>query len=100
LAEAGAPSSPRKRPDDGFASAFLQTVRIRDGQGTRDVPKIVAAAQVCLSNALKGDLKSFAKIMERADKFRLLDVVSSPPQITQIRRIIVDPKQPKDESSS
>jgi hypothetical protein len=34
--------------------AFLKTVRIRDGQGTRDVPKIVAAAEVCLNKALKG----------------------------------------------
>jgi Family of unknown function (DUF5681) len=39
--------------------AFLKTVRVRDGQGTRDVPKIVAAAEVRLNNALKGDLKSF-----------------------------------------
>ena len=75
--------------------AFLKTLRVRDGQGTREVSKIVAAAEVCLNNALKGDLKSFAKVMEIAERFKLLDVVSSPPQITRIQRIIVDPKEMK-----
>jgi hypothetical protein len=31
-----------------------------------------------------------------ADRFKLLDIVSSPPEITKIERIIVYPKQPKD----
>jgi hypothetical protein len=72
-------------------------VRIRDGQGTRDVPKIVAAAEVCLNNALKGDLKSFVKIMEVAAKFKVLDEVSFRPPITEIRRVIVYPKPLKEE---
>ena len=71
---------------------FLGTVRVRDGQGVRDVPKIVAAAEVCLNNALKGDLKSFVKIIEIAAKFRVLDDLSSPAPVIEIRRIIVDPK--------
>lgn len=91
---AGRPKG-RKNTSAPLRDMFLKTVRIRDGQGTRDVPKIVAAAEVCLNNALKGDLKSFVKIMEMADKFKLLDVVSSPPEITEIRRIIVDPQKPK-----
>jgi len=33
--------------------------------------------------------------MEIAERFKLLDVVSSPPQITRIQRIIVDPKEMK-----
>lgn len=91
---AGRPKG-RKNTAAPLREAFLKTVRIRDGQGTRDIPKIVAAAEVCMNNALKGDLKSFAKIMEIAERFKLLDVVSSSPEITQIRRIIVDPKDTK-----
>jgi hypothetical protein len=73
--------------------AFLKTIRVRDGQGTRDVPKIVLAAEVCLNNAIKGDLKSFVKIMEMIDKFKLMEIVAGPPPITEIRRVIVDPRQ-------
>jgi hypothetical protein len=72
---------------------FLKTIRVRDGQGTRNIPKIVLAAEVCLNNAIKGDLKSFVKIMEMIDKFKLVEVVSGPPPITEIRRVIVDPQQ-------
>ena len=63
----GRSGNPKGRPKkDNNASvslrdAFLATVRVRDGQGTREVPKIVAALEVCLNNALKGDLKSFVK---------------------------------------
>ena len=94
----GRSGNPAGRPKGGKNSAiplrdlFMKTIRVRDGQGTRDVPKIVAAAEVCLNNALKGDLKSFVKIMEIADKFKLIDQVSMSPEITEIRRIIVYPK--------
>jgi hypothetical protein len=89
----------RKTAAPTLRDAFFGTVRIRDGQGTRDVPKIVAAAEVCLNNALKGDLKSFVKIMEVAAKFKVLDEVSLRPPITEIRRIIVYPKPPKTDST-
>ena len=82
----------RRNTAPTLRDTFLGTVRIRDGQGVRDVPKIVAAAEVCLNNALKGDLKSFVKIMEIAAKFKVLDDLSSPAPIIEIRRIIVDPK--------
>ena len=49
---------------------------------------------MCLNNALKGDLKAFVKIMELAERFKLLDIVSSPPEITMIRHVIVDPRSP------
>jgi hypothetical protein len=68
-------------------------VRVRDGQGTREVPKIVAALEVCLNNALKGDLKSFVKIMEVIARHKLLDAISAPPQVTEIRRVIIDPRR-------
>ena len=76
---------------------FLNTIRVRDAQGTRHVPKLVAALEVCLNNALKGDLKSLEKIVEIAAKFKLLDVVSSPPPVTEIRSIIIDPRPPPEQ---
>ena len=92
---AGRPKG-RKNTAAPLQDALFKTMRVRDGQGTRHVSKIVAAVEVCLNNALKGDLKSFAKIMEIAERYKLLDVNSSPPRITEIRRIIVDGKDMKD----
>jgi hypothetical protein len=74
--------------------AFFKAVRIKDAQGTRNVPKIVAAAEVCLNNALKGDLRSLVKVMGIAEKFELLKPGSIQQEIAVIRRIIVDPKDP------
>jgi hypothetical protein len=87
---AGRPKKDKNAPIS-LRDAFLTTVRVRDGQGTREVPKIVAALEVCLNNALKGDLKSFVKIMEVIARHKLLDVISEPPQVTEIRRVIIDP---------
>jgi hypothetical protein len=57
-------------------------------------PKIVAAAEVCLNNALKGNLRSFAKAMEIAEKFGVLKPGSIQQNITHITRTIVDPRDP------
>jgi hypothetical protein len=66
---------------------------VKDGQGSRLVPKIVAAAEVCLNNAIKGDLRSFIKIMEIVQKFNLIeDSPELPGPVVEIRRTIVDPK--------
>jgi hypothetical protein len=97
----GQSGNPRGRPKKdknaaiSLRDAFLTTVRVRDGQGARDVPKIIAALEVCLNNALKGDLKSFEKIMDVIAKHKLLDAISAPPQVTEIRRVIIDPKPPR-----
>ena len=84
----------RKNNAKLLSDAFFKTVCIKDAQGTRNVPKIVAAAEVCLHNALKGDLRSFVKVMEIAEKFELLKPGSIQQEIAVIRRIIVDPKDP------
>src|SRR5437870_4554911 len=56
-----------RRNNAGLLSdSFFKAVRIKDAQGFRNVPKIVAAAEVCLNNALKGDLRSFVKVMDIA----------------------------------
>lgn len=84
----------RKNAATTLRDVLLKTVRIRDNQGKRDVPAIVAAAEVCLNNALKGDLKAFDKIMEIAAKYKILNEFALEPPITTIRRFIVDPKPP------
>ena len=96
----GQSGNPRGRPrgrknNAGLLSdAFFKTVRIKDAEGFRNVPKIVAAAEVCLNNALKGDLRSFVKVMEIAQKFELLKPGPIHQEFAVIRRIIVDPKDP------
>ena len=54
--------------------------------------KIVAAAEVCLNNAIRGDLRSFAKAMEIAEKFQLLKPGLIEGEIASITRTIIDPK--------
>ena len=84
----------RKNNAGLLSDAFFKTVRIKDAEGFRNVPKIVAATEVCLNNALKGDLRSFVKVMEIAQKFELLKPGPIQQEIAVIRRIIVDPKDP------
>jgi len=84
----------RKNNAGLLSDAFFKTVRIKDADGFRNVPKIVAAAEVCLNNALKGDLRSFVKVMEIAQKFEPLKPGSTQQEIAVIRRVIVDPKEP------
>ena len=84
----------RKNNAGLLSDAFFKNVRIKDAQGVRSVPKIVAAAEVCLNNALKGDLRSFAKAMEIAEKFGVLKPGSIHQEITHITRTIVDPRDP------
>src|SRR4051794_27855987 len=72
---------------------LYRPIAVKDGQGSRSVPKIVAAAEVCLNNAIKGDLKAFVKIMEMAHKFNLIEnSPDRPDEIVEIRTTIVDPQ--------
>ena len=77
-----------------LSDVFFKTVRIKDAQGVRSVPKIVAAAEVCLNNAIRGDLRSFAKAMEIAEKFQLLKPGLIEAEIAGITRTIIDPRGP------
>jgi DNA modification methylase len=94
----GQSGNPKGRPGGSknktalLRDALFQPIRVKDGNGYRTVPKIVAALEVCLNSALKGDIRSFAKLMEIAQKFQLLEnSPDTPEEITLIRRIIVDP---------
>src|SRR4030081_734245 len=96
----GQSGNPRGRPrgrknNAGLLSdAFFTTVRIKDAAGIRSVPEIGPAAEVCLNNALKGDLRSFAKAMEIAEKFGLEDTDKIELEATFITRTILDPRDP------
>ena len=45
---------------------------VTDGAGVRSVPKIVAAIEVCLNKALKGDIRALEKILKIAEKLELI----------------------------
>jgi hypothetical protein len=82
----------KKNTAEMLRQVFFQPVRIKDAQGTRSVPKIVAAGEVCINNALKSDLRSFVKVMELAEKFGILKPGSLQQEVTHITRTIVYPK--------
>ena len=83
----------RKNKTSELMDALYRPVQVRDNQGTRTVPKIVAAFEVCINNAIKGDHRSLVKIMEIAQKFQLLEKSPHEPgEIVEIRETIVDPQ--------
>jgi hypothetical protein len=95
----GQSGNPRGRPRGSknkrslLVDVLYRPIQVKDSSGTRSVPKIVAATEVCINNAIKGDLRSYVKIMEIAQKFQLLEKSPhDPEQITEIRETIVDPK--------
>jgi len=83
----------RKNKAAQLRDVLYRQIVIKDGQGSRSVSKILAATEVCLNNAIKGDLRSFVKIMEIAQKFHLMEnSPNAPGELTEIRRTIVDPR--------
>ena len=71
---------------------LFKQVSVTDSQGVRKISKFEAAAEVCLNNAIKGDLRSFTKIMELATELELVKPASDIPEIIHITRTIVDPR--------
>jgi hypothetical protein len=95
----GQSGNPRGRPKGRknraaqLRDVLYRDIVVKDGRGSRSIPKIVAAAEVCLNNAIKGDLRSFVKIMEIAHKFQLIENSPTiPEEITEIRHTIIDPQ--------
>jgi hypothetical protein len=95
----GQSGNPRGRPKGTKNKAaqlkdvLFRDIVVKDGQGSRSVPKILAAAEVCLNNAIKGDLRSFVKIMEIVHKFQLIENSPTiPEEISEIRITYVDPQ--------
>jgi hypothetical protein len=84
----------RKNEATLIRDVLFKTIRVKDGDGVRSRPKIVVATEVLLNKALTGDYRAFVKIMEIAEKFGLFQEASLVPDITCIREIIIDPKDP------
>ena len=97
----GQSGNPNGRPKGRRNNEFLlkdvlfKEVRVTENGKVRILPKIAAAAEVCLNNALKGDLKSFCKFLELAEKYGLLEQPSMIPEVFHIQRTIVDPRHPE-----
>jgi hypothetical protein len=81
----------RKSQTSLLRDVLFKKIRIKDNQTVRMLPKIMVAAEVCLNKAIKGDVRSFAKIMELAQKFELFKAGSELADVVCIRRIIVYP---------
>ena len=95
----GQSGNPRGRPKGRknraaqLRDVLYSDIVVKDGRGSRSVPKIFAAAEVCLNNAIKGDLRSFVKIMEIVHKFQLIETSPTiPEEISEIRITYVDPQ--------
>jgi hypothetical protein len=95
----GQSGNPRGRPKGRknratqLRDVLFRDIVVKDGLGSRSVPKILAAAEVCLNNAIKGDLRSFVKIMEIVHKFQLIENSPTiPEEISEIRITYVDPQ--------
>lgn len=93
--QSGNPSGrPKGRKNDAIQikELLFKMIRVTDGAGVRSVPKIVAAIEVCLNKALKGDIRALEKILKIAEKLKSIQWAPPISEITCIRRIIVDPK--------
>ena len=82
----------RKNEAIQIKDLLFKTIRVSDSDGVRSVPKIVAAIEVCLNKALKGDIRALEKIMKIAEKLESIQWQPPTPRITEIIRTIVYPK--------
>jgi hypothetical protein len=102
----GRSGNPSGRPKGQKNHAILlkevlfRKVNIRENDGIRSLPKIVVAAEVCLNNAIKGDLRSFVKIMEMVERLELVQLKPPTPEIIRITRTIIDPKEAQTDDAS
>lgn len=93
--QSGNPSGrPKGRKNEviQIRDVLFKTVRVKDDKGVRSVPKIVAAIEVCLNKALKGDIRALEKMMKIAEKLESIQWKPPTPEITKIIYTIVDPK--------
>jgi hypothetical protein len=90
----------RKNNSSIVRDVLFKPIRVNDGNTSRNVPKIAAALEVCLNNALKGDLRAFIKVLDVAERFNSFQPEPHEPRFSVIRHVIVDPKDPTSEDST
>jgi len=79
---------------------LFKQIRITDSDGVRSVPRIVAALEVCMNKALKGDIRALDKILKIAEKLESLHWSPQIPAITHIIETIIDPKDPAQDAQT
>jgi Family of unknown function (DUF5681) len=72
----GTHRGPKGRKSVGkiLRDALHRTIEVREGERIRAMPKIEAVIEVTLNKALKGDHRSFAKLMDVADKLGIIEL--------------------------
>ena len=63
----------RKSVGKILRDALHRTIEVREGERIRTMQKIEAVIEVNLNKALKGDHRSFAKLMDVADKLGIVE---------------------------
>ena len=64
----------RKSVGKILRDALHRPIEVREGERIRAMPKIEAVIEVTLNKALKGDHRSFAKLMDVADKLGIIEL--------------------------
>ena len=64
----------RKSVGKIFSDALHRIIEVREGERIRAMSKIEAVIEVNLNKALKGDHRSFAKLMDVADKLGIVEL--------------------------
>jgi hypothetical protein len=94
--KAGQSGNPRGRPKgrkkmgELLQSVLNEQITIREGDTIRKVTRAEAAVRALTLKAMKGDAKACATLIELTKKSGEFE--RSPQPITEIRRVIVDPK--------
>jgi uncharacterized protein DUF5681 len=65
----------RKSVGKILRDALHRTIEVRDADRVRTMSKIEAVIEVTLNKALKGDHRSFAKLMDVADKLGIIELL-------------------------
>jgi Family of unknown function (DUF5681) len=80
----GTHRGPKGRKSVGkiLRDALHRTIEVREGERIRAMPKIEAVIEVNLNKALKGDHRSFAKLMDVADKLGIIELLPDEQKIS------------------
>jgi Family of unknown function (DUF5681) len=71
----------RKSVGKILRDALHRTIEVRDADRVRTMSKIEAVIEVTLNKALKGDHRSFAKLMDVADKLGIIELLPAEQKI-------------------